>query len=101
MADEANPRSAGFQLCTLADRVEKLPAAASDTEPLERALVNKALASVRGASMDDLATRDRAGDLWALDGFLSQLRTDLFDFSDTLTARYLSHLAPSRLAVWR
>jgi len=101
VADEANPRSAGFQLCTLADRVEKLPAAASDAEPLERALVNKALASVRGASMDDLATRDRAGDLWALDGFLSQLRTDLFDFSDALTARYLSHLAPSRLAVWR
>ena len=101
LADEANPRSVAFQLATLLDRVEKLPAADTEAEPLERALADKALTTVRGASMDDLASRDAAGDLWALDGFLAELRTGLYDFSDALTARYLSHLAPSRLTVRR
>jgi uncharacterized alpha-E superfamily protein len=91
-----------FQLATLVERVEKLPAAAdTEAEPIGRALAEKALASVRGASMDDLATRDADGDLWALDSFLAELRTGLYDFSDALTARYLSHLAPSRLTLRR
>jgi len=68
---------------------------------VERGLAEKALLLVRGASTDDLATRDADGDLFALEGLLLQLHTDLYDFSDALTARYLTHLAPSRLTVWR
>ena len=47
--------------------------------------------------MADLATRDAEGKLGALGDLTQQLKTTLYDFSDALTARYLSHLMQSRL----
>jgi len=49
------------------------------------------------AQPEDLATRDAAGNMGALEELTGQLKTDLYDLSDALTARYLSHLTPSRL----
>jgi len=52
---------------------------------------------IRRASMEDLATRDAQGNMGPLEELMGQLKTDLYDLSDALTARYLSHLTPSRL----
>ena len=63
----------------------------------EERLISKALASVRQAWMTELAKRDEEGRLSALGELAQQLRATLYDFSDALTARYLSHLTQSRL----
>jgi len=47
--------------------------------------------------MTDLARRDEDGKLNVLGELTQQLRATLYDFSDALTARYLSHLSQSRL----
>jgi len=47
--------------------------------------------------MEDLATRGNDGSLAGLEDLTKQLKTDLYDISDALTARYLSHLTASRL----
>lgn len=98
LQDEANPRSIAFQLATLLEHVESLPRTEAQTDkPLENALAAKLSAAVRSANMDDLATRDSQGNLGALEDLLKEMKTDLYDFSDILTARFLSHLTPSRL----
>jgi len=55
------------------------------------------IAAVRASNSDDLATRDSEGSLGALDDLLKEIKTDLYDFSDVLTAHFLSHLTSSRL----
>ena len=98
LADEGNPRSAGFQLATLKDHVLNLPNSAADgREPKEYLILDRLLGSIREARMDDLATRDAQGNLEALEELLVRMKASLYDFSDTLTARYLSHLTPSQL----
>jgi uncharacterized alpha-E superfamily protein len=99
LADEANPRSVAFQLVNLLEQIQHLPGRDSDeTASPEHKLVSKALAQIRQAWMQDLAARDEKGKLSALGELIQQLRGTLFDFSDALTARYLSHLMQSRLA---
>jgi uncharacterized circularly permuted ATP-grasp superfamily protein/uncharacterized alpha-E superfamily protein len=103
LADEANPRSAAFQLATLRDHVRNMPNPRDQeqwtdgSELNEYGIVDRVLGAVREARMDDLATRDSDGNLGALEALLRQMKARLYDFSDTLTARYLSHLRPSRL----
>jgi uncharacterized circularly permuted ATP-grasp superfamily protein/uncharacterized alpha-E superfamily protein len=98
LADEANPRSVAFQLVALLEQVQHLPGRDTDenVSPEEK-LISKALSSVRHAWMNELAQRDDEGRLSALGELAQQLRATLFDFSDALTARYLSHLTQSRL----
>jgi uncharacterized circularly permuted ATP-grasp superfamily protein/uncharacterized alpha-E superfamily protein len=98
LADETNPRSVAFQLVALLEQIQHLPGRETDdTASPEHRLVSKALGSVRQAWMSDLATRDAEGRLSALGDLTQQLRGTLYDFSDELTARYLSHLTQSRL----
>jgi uncharacterized circularly permuted ATP-grasp superfamily protein/uncharacterized alpha-E superfamily protein len=98
LSDEGNPRSVAFQLATLLEHVENLPKSDPDAgPPVENALAAKLVAAIRAANMDDLATRDSEGNLGALEDLLKQMKTDLYDFSDILTAHFLSHLTPSRL----
>ena len=98
LADEANPRSVAFQLASLLRHIQHLPGRDTDESMSpEHKLISKALASIRQAWMQDLATRDAEGRLSALGELAQQLRGLLFDFSDALTARYLSHLTQSRL----
>jgi uncharacterized alpha-E superfamily protein len=99
LADEANPRSVAFQLVTLLEQIQHLPGRDTDeTASPEQKLVSKALAMIRQAWMQDLAERDEEGRLSELGDLIVQIRGTLFDFSDALTARYLSHLMQSRLA---
>ena len=98
LADETNPRSVAFQLGTLFEHIGNLPLRdASGGEPLEHAAAARALMAIREADMEDLATRDANGDMHGLDDLLKQLKTDLYDISDALSARYFSHLTPSLL----
>ncbi len=98
LSDEGNPRSVGFQLAALVQHIENLPQSDSNSgTPIENALAARLLATVREANPDDLAARDREGGISALEDLLKQMKTDLYDFSDALTAHFLSHLTPSRL----
>ncbi|HEV2199269.1 MAG TPA: circularly permuted type 2 ATP-grasp protein [Bryobacteraceae bacterium] len=98
LADESNPRSVAFQFATLLDHAGNLQQRdPSASDSIEHATMARMLAEIRNADMDDLATRDAEGDLGALEDLLKQMRTGLFDISDALTARYFSHLTPSRL----
>jgi uncharacterized alpha-E superfamily protein len=91
LADETNPRSAGFQLATLAELVERLPLDAQSAPHIEKALAAKTLGGLRLANMRSL------GRPAALKVFLNGLRSDLYDLSEALTGRYLTHVMPSRL----
>ena len=98
LADEANPRSVAFQLVGLLEQIQHLPGRDTDSNASpEQRLISKALGSVRQAWMADLAKRDDEGKLSALGDLTQHLRATLYDFSDALTARYLSHLTQSRL----
>jgi uncharacterized alpha-E superfamily protein len=78
--------------------IQELPRTDSEgEEPEELLLIQKAVALVRDAPLEDLAERDPEGNLVALEALITELKTTLWDVSDELTARYLSHLAPSRL----
>jgi len=98
LADEANPRSVAFQLTTLLEHVESLPMRNSgSSSPVEHEIASRVLAAVRRAECEDLATRDASGNMDALENLLGEIKTDLWDLSDALTARYLSHLTLSRM----
>lgn len=98
LADETNPRSVAFQLATLLDHTKDLPRRADDAgESTESSAAAQLLASVREADMEDLATRDAEGNTGALEDLLKQIKTGLYDISDGVSARYFSHLTPSRL----
>jgi len=90
--DETNPRSIAFQLATLTELCDKFP---RKDEPscwsLEKRLALKPLSAVRLSSSDDLVLPG------ALNEFLMGLRGDLYDLSEAITGRYLSHVMPSRL----
>ncbi len=98
LSDETNPRSVAFQLASMEHHIQELPRTDSEgEEPEELLLIQKAIALLRDAPLEDLAERDSEGNLVALETLLTELKTTLWDVSDELTARYLSHLAPSRL----
>jgi uncharacterized circularly permuted ATP-grasp superfamily protein/uncharacterized alpha-E superfamily protein len=100
LADEANPRSIGFQITTLAEHMEELPhRGPEDDEAPEFALPAKLLKAIREADMEDLATRDADGELGALDDLLKYIQTELSDVSDAISAHYFSHLTQSRLTI--
>jgi uncharacterized alpha-E superfamily protein len=98
LTDELNPRSAGFQLLTLSEHVARLPEHEEDgRHSLEEQLVLKALTGLRLVNKSEMAARDAAGDLGALQDILRDLRANLYDLSDALTAQYLSHTMTARL----
>jgi hypothetical protein len=47
--------------------------------------------------MAELAQRDGDGRLAALESLLQQLKINLYEFSEALTAQYMSPAKPSRL----
>ena len=98
LADEANPRSVAFQLVALLEQIHHLPGRETDDSASpEEKLLSKALGAIRQAWMEDLGKMDTEGHLSALGELTQQVRGTLYDFSDALTARYLSHLMQSRL----
>lgn len=98
LADESNPRSVGFQVATLSEHVQKLPERDfQNRHPLEQRIALKALTSVRLARMDDLVVPNEHGRRPGLESLLDTIQYDLLDLSDALTAKYLTHLVPSRM----
>ena len=95
LADETNPRSVLFQLEMMERHMQQLPDSEGRSAEMER--IGGLLKLVRERNVDDLAERDQAGDLGTLEELLRGLKAGLRDLSDDLTARYLSHLTPSRL----
>lgn len=93
LVDEANPRSVGFQLQTLASHMRKLPGQDQSARlPDEQQFIVKALTAARLARTSELAAdRDQ------LRVFLDELRQDLFNASNALSSRYLSHSMSTRL----
>ncbi len=100
LADEANPRSVAFQIAALHDRVAQLPRHdTGESTPRELDLAASLLAQARGTRIDDLKKRHAAagGHRVTLDAHLVTLRQGVATLSNALTARYLTHSAPSRL----
>lgn len=98
LADEANPRSVGFQIVTLSEHVEKLPQPESqDHHSVEQRLALKLLSTVRLAHIESLANADAHGRRDELDRLLGGIKSDFRGLSEALTARYLSHVTPTRL----
>lgn len=92
LLDETNPRSIAFQLVSLAELCEKLPRKDAENRwSFEKRLALKPLSAVRLCSSDELSYPD------SLDKFLTLLRADLYDLSEALTGRYLTHVMPSSL----
>jgi uncharacterized alpha-E superfamily protein len=98
LADESNPRSVAFQAVALLDGVHTLPRQKVDaTPPAEYTLAKRLRQTIRDINMDDLKRRDANGQRLALEAHLQTVRSGVADLSDAITARYLSHSAPSRL----
>jgi uncharacterized alpha-E superfamily protein len=103
LADESNPRSAGFQLAALLHQIDRLQEDDEDAHQNgnERRLASKALAAVRESRMPDLAQRNAEGRFETLEELVDPLKTTLYDLSDALTTRYLTHLTVCSLtAPW-
>ena len=98
LADETNPRSLRFQLETIRDHVRNLPGD-RDTEgpPLQEAVAERLLAPFLAVSAEDVAARDFEGNMPMLEEMMRQLKGNLYDLSDALTARHFSHVAVTRL----
>ena len=90
LVDESNPRSIGFQFASLLDHLERLPEHDHISSRTEKALVSKAIHTVRVTPMTELARRDQDGRLVALTALLEQLKADMYDLSDALAAHYLT-----------
>ncbi len=95
LADETNPRSVLFQLEMIESHIQQLPD--SEGRAAEMESISHLLRLVREPHLEDLAERDRDGDLERLGQLLRNLKAGLLDLSEDLNARYLSHVTPSRL----
>ncbi len=97
LSDESNPRSVGFQLATLLHQIDRLQENDQAVQNgIERPLAQKVLTAVRKSDMHELAGRDDDGRFPALEELIGQVKMTLYELSEALTARYLSHLTASR-----
>jgi uncharacterized alpha-E superfamily protein len=98
LTDDSNPRSVAFQAAALLEGVQSLPRPQTETTLAPEYVAAKRLRQLLGeASMDEIKRRDANGERLALEAHLQTIRNGVTDLSDALTARYLSHSAPSRL----
>jgi uncharacterized alpha-E superfamily protein len=98
LVDDTNPRSVAFQVASLLERIQSLPAVgAEDATPIESTLATRLVELVRDTGLDELGRRDDQGRRLALEAHLQTIRNGITDLSDALAARYLNHSAPSRL----
>jgi uncharacterized circularly permuted ATP-grasp superfamily protein/uncharacterized alpha-E superfamily protein len=103
LLDEANPRSAAFQLARLREHVEELPERSTDTRRSTRWRVAvRMLTAVQLASAPELirprelAHLNEKGDWTGLDNLLGVLATGLRTLSETLARDYFEHTIASR-----
>jgi len=101
LVDELNPRSIGFQLAALGGQFDSL---GNRNDPEHRRLENLAtrtLSDIRAVSPSTITERNTDRRFAALELILRQIKADLHEFSEALTALYLSPAKASRLtASW-
>jgi uncharacterized circularly permuted ATP-grasp superfamily protein/uncharacterized alpha-E superfamily protein len=97
LADESNPRSVAFQLDALVHQVASLGEHDDAEHRRLEGLASKTLGEVCVALTEELAQRDSEGRFTALESLLQQLKANLSDFSEALTAQYMSPAKASRL----
>ena len=97
LEDESNPRSIGFQLAGLSYQLEFLRELGEAEYPRLEALATSARKAIRLAPMHELAGQESDGRYRALESLLYQLRASLFEFSEVLTAQYMSPIKHARL----
>ncbi|HXW14252.1 MAG TPA: circularly permuted type 2 ATP-grasp protein [Terriglobia bacterium] len=97
LADETNPRSVGFQLAALAYQFESLGQPDDAERGRLQGLAAKTLREIHMAPTVELAQRDSEGRFRALESLLDQLKANLYEFSEALTAQYMTPVKPSRL----
>ena len=97
LADESNPRSVGFQLAALVNQFDSFSDLSDGDNGRLEELAAKSLRGINVAPMVELSRRDEAGRFSALGTLLIQLRYNLYEFADALTAQYMTPMKPSRL----
>ena len=97
LADETNPRSIGFQLAALAYQFESVGQPDDAERGRLEELASKTLREIHLAPIVEIAQRDTEGRFRALESLLDQLKANLFEFSEALTAQYMTPVKPSRL----
>jgi uncharacterized alpha-E superfamily protein len=98
LVDETNPRSIGFQLAALLNQIQSLAEMSDADHGRLGELAKKILSGVNAAPIAEIAQRDEEGEYAGLEALLIQLRYNLFEFSELITAQYLTPVKPSRLA---
>jgi uncharacterized alpha-E superfamily protein len=99
LMDDTNPRAIAFQLAMLHQEISRLQELGTEGQGKEIELASKALGNLRKVNVGSLAVRNSAGRFAALDELIGELRWELYEISDVLTAGYLSHLTASKLTV--
>jgi uncharacterized alpha-E superfamily protein len=97
LLDEANPRSAAYQLAQLRDHIDRLP---GNWSPLRRApesrIAISLLTSVQLAEVGEFIGVNPAGRRENLEIFLDRLTSELRLLSETLTRQYFNQAIASR-----
>jgi uncharacterized circularly permuted ATP-grasp superfamily protein/uncharacterized alpha-E superfamily protein len=92
LLDEANPRSAAFQLARLREDIDQLPESASLTHrPPEWRLAVRLLTAVQVAEAAELVRPDEHGHWVNLENLVTRLAVELPLLSETLTRSYFDH----------
>jgi uncharacterized circularly permuted ATP-grasp superfamily protein/uncharacterized alpha-E superfamily protein len=101
LTDVNNPRSVAFQIASVAERIQGLPAKRNEQDDRaiapEAALAIRVGRSLQAPSMDDLKRRDPHRKRPALESHLEVVKAGVADLATALAERYLSHSMPSRL----
>jgi uncharacterized alpha-E superfamily protein len=97
LLDEANPRSAAFQLLRLREHVEELPKRpARERHSSEMKIVLRLLTAVQLAEAPDLNQADASGARPNFHNLLADLGNGLRALSETLSRHYFDHTIVSR-----
>jgi uncharacterized alpha-E superfamily protein len=97
LLDEANPRSAAFQLARLREHIDELPETQSlIRRPADARLALSLLTAVQLTEVRELVRTDAAGRWANLETLLSRLAADLRQLSEMLTRSYFNHAVASR-----
>jgi uncharacterized circularly permuted ATP-grasp superfamily protein/uncharacterized alpha-E superfamily protein len=92
LLDEANPRSAAFQLARLREDIDQLPESVSLTHrPPEWRLAVRLLTAVQVAEAAELVRPDEKGHWVNLENLVTRLAVELPLLSETLTRGYFDH----------
>jgi uncharacterized alpha-E superfamily protein len=97
LLDEANPRSAAFQLARLREHVDELPETQSlIRRPAEARLALSLLTALQLTEVRELVRTDSIGRWANLETLLKRMTADLRQLSEVLTRSYFNHAIASR-----